>query len=525
MSFFTGFVTGAANEAVDIQKENKSRRQELVDKAMDRFYEFTLPEQRKYAQTQQKLGQTMGALRSAGYSDAEARTLINSFGADKSAAEILQFAKPPKARTTATEPAAEVDQTTAALGQAPTAETTSLRPFKQGESVANEDGSFSTERSVTVQIDGRWANVPSLWMGENGPVQLSEDEAAARAKEYMQKTGQRFPTFSTVEEAVSAAEARSAGGGAMQGELAITGTQTASTMPQEGFDLGRVLFDQNSPERTTGAILAALSAETGLKPEQIDAYLRGEFGPDLMQGETAPVEISPVSRAAEWEEEQIRDRMTIEQENRLSLEEFKQKHDFALAEQQAKNALALAEREAQLKAGESGATKPVDISRASKDAVNGVAGSGLYGEFTTTPAGDVIWSASDPSVSAQAQLHSAMASDEAVTRMVAAQNPNSGIAPNIATGAAAAQDTRAVIETARDASGFIARGAEGGQNATPEYYTNKAGQVVSGLYSASAVNTALEAMYAAWLNAATDDATKQAINASLENVRRMQAGG
>lgn len=412
MSFFTGFVTGAANEAVDIQKENKSRRQELVDKAMDRFYEFTLPEQRKYAQTQQKLGQTMGALRSAGYSDAEARTLINSFGADKSAAEILQFAKPPKARTTATEPAAEVDQTTAALGQAPTAE-----------------------------------------------------------------TGTEMPTA-----------------GVMPEEAAPTGTQTASTMPQEGFDLGRVLFDQNSPERTTGAILAALSAETGLKPEQIDAYLRGEFGPDLTQGETAPVEISPVSRATEWEEEQARERLALEQENRLSLEEFKQKHDFALAEKQTRDAIRIAEREAELKATEVG-VDPTDARTFAKDA----AGSALayYGEFAEDANGNAVFTPFDPTFNEFAQLHGAIASNEIVHRLGADKGRTSATT----TPQQAARDTRPAIETIQNAASFVAED----NSASPDHYTKRLADVVRPVQSPDAKVEIIKRAYAAWKNAAVSN--------------------
>lgn len=48
-----------------------------------------------------------------------------------------------------------------------------IRPFQPGEQVKNADGSYSTERTVTVPTrEGGWTVVPSLWMGPNGPVDL-----------------------------------------------------------------------------------------------------------------------------------------------------------------------------------------------------------------------------------------------------------------------------------------------------------------------------------------------------------------
>src|SRR5690348_1052055 len=52
-----------------------------------------------------------------------------------------------------------------------------LRPFRPGERRPNADGSYSTEISTTWQLpNGQWVNVPSLWMGPNGPQQFDAND-------------------------------------------------------------------------------------------------------------------------------------------------------------------------------------------------------------------------------------------------------------------------------------------------------------------------------------------------------------
>lgn len=97
-----------------------------------------------------------------------------------------------------------------------------LRPFKPGEFVKNSDGSVSTERTVTItDAAGNFVNVPSLWIGPNGNViDLGEREDwIATALQQYEGGKPVFPRFKTVDEAVSAAKARSDGGGGSQGLL------------------------------------------------------------------------------------------------------------------------------------------------------------------------------------------------------------------------------------------------------------------------------------------------------------------
>lgn len=98
-----------------------------------------------------------------------------------------------------------------------------LRPFKSGEFVDNGDGTRSTERLRTVPMpDGSWANVPSLWMGDDGqPFDFGadEDSISAYADLVERMVGKKFPRFRNAEEGIAAAKKRSDGGGAFQGSI------------------------------------------------------------------------------------------------------------------------------------------------------------------------------------------------------------------------------------------------------------------------------------------------------------------
>lgn len=92
-----------------------------------------------------------------------------------------------------------------------------LRPFAPGERVDNADGTYSTEVTTTWQTpDGTWINVPSLWMGPDGPVKFEpgdEKGILGTVEEYERENGPTWERFATLEEAEAAAKARSAAGG------------------------------------------------------------------------------------------------------------------------------------------------------------------------------------------------------------------------------------------------------------------------------------------------------------------------
>lgn len=94
-----------------------------------------------------------------------------------------------------------------------------VRPLKAGESRANPDGTNSTELSITVTDprlnSGRPTNIPSLWVVNGKMQELPEAEAVMKALE----AGTQWPSFGSIEEAVTAAKTRSDAGGVAQGPL------------------------------------------------------------------------------------------------------------------------------------------------------------------------------------------------------------------------------------------------------------------------------------------------------------------
>lgn len=99
----------------------------------------------------------------------------------------------------------------------------------------NADGSYSTELTTTWQLpDGSWANVPSLWMGENGPQQFNpddEDGILGAMQQFEAANGQTFPRFGSLAEAEAAAQVRSNAGGAGASQVAQAGEPDLSQIP------------------------------------------------------------------------------------------------------------------------------------------------------------------------------------------------------------------------------------------------------------------------------------------------------
>lgn len=78
----------------------------------------------------------------------------------------------------------------------------SIHPQTGKPMLKNPDGSVSTEESITVEVDGRYYNIPTIYNGVRLPPQ---------AAELLFKAGQNKPLgeYQTLEEAVAAAKARS----------------------------------------------------------------------------------------------------------------------------------------------------------------------------------------------------------------------------------------------------------------------------------------------------------------------------
>lgn len=128
------------------------------------------------------------------------------------------------------------------------------RPFRPGERRPNADGSYSTEITTTWQLpDGQWANIPSLWMGPNGPTQFDENDETnilRAARDYEMSAGPTFRRFGSLDQAEAAARARSnAGGAGAGGQMA---------------DLARIKRN------------VAKMASQGAPEEDIDGYIASE---------------------------------------------------------------------------------------------------------------------------------------------------------------------------------------------------------------------------------------------------------
>ena len=87
-----------------------------------------------------------------------------------------------------------------------------------GEHVKNDDGTISTERSITIEDErlngGRPTNIPTIWKLDKKFIELPEgDEGRDQAIDFAVQSGITFPSFNTIDEAVAAARARSDRGG------------------------------------------------------------------------------------------------------------------------------------------------------------------------------------------------------------------------------------------------------------------------------------------------------------------------
>ena len=76
--------------------------------------------------------------------------------------------------------------------------------------IKNDDGTFSTERLSTIEVDGKFVNIPTMFDGR----EVSLDEAFEIMKENDfrdPETGKRSKKFSTMEKAIKSAESESKG--------------------------------------------------------------------------------------------------------------------------------------------------------------------------------------------------------------------------------------------------------------------------------------------------------------------------
>lgn len=152
---------------------------------------------------------------------------------------------------------AYVQQEESAMGFGPgdAGRTTDGRPI-----VKNPDGSVSTERTMTVEVDGKHYNIPTMYGGK----EVSPDEAfqIARQNNFTDKeTGKAFTAYTSQQEAEAAAQARSAALASDPNVMAAQGQ--AKQRDARVAALKAALAKTNDPARTV----------------QLTAALQGLFHP------------------------------------------------------------------------------------------------------------------------------------------------------------------------------------------------------------------------------------------------------
>lgn len=78
-----------------------------------------------------------------------------------------------------------------------------LRPFAPGEYVQNPDGSWSSERSMTIQdphvAGGQWSVIPSVYLRDGKPIEAKDEDDAVKLAIESGKKWQGFPSLDAAE--------------------------------------------------------------------------------------------------------------------------------------------------------------------------------------------------------------------------------------------------------------------------------------------------------------------------------------
>ena len=150
--------------------------------------------------------------------------------------------------------------------------------------IANPDGTFSTERSITVEVDGKWYNIPSMYGGK----EVSHDEAKRIAIENGMtdpETGRAFDPYASVDEAVAAAEARSS---SIRGADGLTDNERAN-MAEYGdlFDPANPQSEMRAYDPSARENARAFISDTLTETFGVDPLKARDFSEFLMGNETA----------------------------------------------------------------------------------------------------------------------------------------------------------------------------------------------------------------------------------------------
>lgn len=205
---------------------------------------------------------------------------------------------------------ASPDEIAGMMAQRQAVQAGTLHPVTGRPIIRNEDGSFSTEESITVTDErlngGRPTNIPSIWGGKRPPAELNGTERENWAIEQALKSGQRFEAFDNIDQAVKAAEQRTA----MLGDTA-NDVRGYANRQQELGALARMVAERNRDLAEDPAGYVAASPVVGQRwqdyqnaaPEQkaasFGAYVTATLAEQERLGVPAPLRhVLPKDQAA-----------------------------------------------------------------------------------------------------------------------------------------------------------------------------------------------------------------------------------
>lgn len=94
------------------------------------------------------------------------------------------------------------------------------RPLRGNERRENPDGTYSTELSMTEKVGNQFINFPSLYKTREGIKEFNDPTRALEiALDYEKRTGNAFPRFNSLQDALDAAQRRTNQGGTGAGAL------------------------------------------------------------------------------------------------------------------------------------------------------------------------------------------------------------------------------------------------------------------------------------------------------------------
>jgi hypothetical protein len=167
------------------------------------------------AEMRAELSDTVAALRSGRRVQYDADRIMATMGEQAGQAAVAELHQAEKFGADAVAVQwASPDELQAMLASRQAVQVGKAHPVTGRPIIRNDDGTISTEESITVTDErlnsGKPTNIPSIWGGRRPPAELDDAARENWAVEQALKSGQTFEAFGSIDAAVKAAEARTA---------------------------------------------------------------------------------------------------------------------------------------------------------------------------------------------------------------------------------------------------------------------------------------------------------------------------